>query len=130
MRNHQPCPSMNFFFGIIFLYIGQCWALPQIDPLIRKLRFQGLVCRFANRFLTASICGFAIKIEIYRKAANHQHRGNLNRLCNFQKYAFLQFNVSTNLGGCICKVQRPLTKFLCFGMIIFYGCCLSYSKMS
>ena len=65
-------------------------------------RLKVLVCGFANRFLTANICGK--KIEIYRKSANQQH--HWNRFCNFQKNTFLQFNASTDLGGCISNVQH------------------------
>ena len=42
----------------------QCWALPQTGPQVRKSANCGLkvlVCGFANRFLTANICGFAVK---------------------------------------------------------------------
>ena len=44
--------------------INQCWALPQTGPQVRKSANCGLkvlVCGFANRFLTANICGFAVK---------------------------------------------------------------------
>ena len=49
---------------IILLYLYQCWALPQTGPQVRKSANCGLkvlVCGFANRFLTANICGFAVK---------------------------------------------------------------------
>ena len=42
----------------------QCWALPQTGPQVRKSANCGLkvlVCGFADRFLTANICGFAVK---------------------------------------------------------------------
>ena len=94
------------------------------NPQIADSRF--LVCGFANRFLTANICGK--KIEIYRKSANQQH--HWDRFCNLQKNRYLQFNVSTDMGGCISNVQHPLTKFFCCGTIISQRCCYSYSKTS
>ena len=42
----------------------KCWALPQTGPQVRKSANCGLkvlVCGFADRFLTANICGFAVK---------------------------------------------------------------------
>ena len=105
----------------------QCWALPQIGPLIRKLQTQGFglqICEPIAYRKHLWNCGR--KIEIYRKSTTSL--GSL--LFNFQKYTFLRFNVSTDLGGCIYKVQHPLTKFLSCGTTIFFGCCQSYSKMS
>ena len=85
-----------------------------------------LVCRFANRFVTANICRFAIKK--LKSMSNQQHHWDC--FCNFQKSTFLRFNVSIDLGGCTSKVQHPLTKLLCCGTIISDRCCYSYSKMS
>ena len=106
----------------------QCWALPQTGPQVRKSANCGLkvlVCGFANRFFTANICGK--KIEIYRKST-----ASLRSFLQFQKKTktFIQFNVSTDLGGYISNVQHPLTKFLCCGTIISQRCYYSYSKMS
>ena len=85
-----------------------------------------LVCGFANRFLTANICGFAVKK--LKSTANQQY--HWDRFCKLQKNRYLQFNVSTDMGGCISNVQHPLTKFFCCGTIISLRCCYSYSKTS
>ena len=52
----------------------QCWALPQIDPLIRKLQTQGFglrICKPISYRKRLRICGKELKI--YRKSANQQH---------------------------------------------------------
>ena len=110
--------------NISFLEYGeyQCWALPQI----RKWRTQGFslrICEPISYRKDLQICGK--KIEIYRKSTT-----SLGSFLHFQKNTFLRFNISTDLGECIYKVQNPLTKFLCCEMIIFLGCCCSCTKMS
>ena len=109
----------------------QCWALPQTGPQVRKSANCGLkvlVCGFANRFLTANICGK--KIEIYRKSANQQHHWDC--FCNFQKNTFLRFNASTDLGRCISNVQHLSPRSSAVERLFPKGrrCCYSYSKMS
>ena len=96
------------------------------SPQIRKLRTQGLglrICEPISYRKHLRICGTKLK-----STANPQH--HWDRFCNFQKNTSLQFNVSTDLGGCVSEVQHPLTKFLCCGTIISQSCCYSYSKMS
>ena len=100
--------------------------------LVRKSANCGLevlVCGFANRFLTANICGFAVKK--LKSTANPQIN-NITEIVSAisKKKTFIRFKVSTDLGGCISKVQHPLTKFFCCGTIISQRCCYSYSKMS
>ena len=103
----------------------QCWALPQIGPLIRK----SANCGLKNFGLQISepisyrkhlrICGK--KIEIYRKSANQPH--HWDRFCNFQKKKFYHSKWAIDrFGGCIFKVQHPLTRFSCCGTIIFQNC--------
>ena len=58
-----------------------------------------LVCVFANRFLSANICGKNLK-----STANQQY--HWDRFCNFHKNTFLRFNTSTDLGECISNVQH------------------------
>ena len=58
--------TMPFFSALaqFALRSMQCWALPQTGPQVRKSANCGLkvlVCGFANRFLTANICGLAVK---------------------------------------------------------------------
>ena len=72
---------------------------------VRKLQTQSLglrICVTISYRKHLRICGK--KIEIYRKSVNQQHYWD--RFCNFQKNTFLRFNVSTDLGGCISKVQH------------------------
>ena len=53
---------------------NQCWALPQIVPLIRKLRTQGFGLRICEPIsYRKHLRIFGKKIEIYRKSANQQH---------------------------------------------------------
>ena len=67
----RACWALNWSFGLPtnFKLLSRClntqyWALPQTGPQVRKSANCGLkvlVCGFANRFLTANICGFAVK---------------------------------------------------------------------
>ena len=96
---------------------------------VRKLRTQGFglrICEPISYRKHLRIC--SKKIEIYRKSANQQNQWD--RFCNLQKNRYLQFNVSTDLGGCISNVQHPLTKFFSCGTIISQRCCYSYNKTS
>ena len=88
---------------------------------------------FANQFKCITREKFRIfvlkvvsSVKKLKSTATQQH--HWNRFCNFQKHRFSRFNASTDLGGCISKVQHPLTKFLCCGTIISQMCCYSYSK--
>ena len=122
--------TRTFGFQNVFAQVEkQCWALPQTGPQVRKLVTQGLglwIFKPISYRKHLRICGK--KIDIYRKFSNQQH--HWDRFCNFQKNTFLRFNVLSDLGGCISKVQLPLTKFLCCGTIISQRCNYSYSKMS
>ena len=105
--------------------ISQCWALPQIGPQIRKLRTQGFGLRNCELIsYRKHLRIYCKKIEIYRKSTT-----SLGLFLLFQKKKFLRFNVPPGLGGCIYKVQHPLTKFLFCGTIIFQSCCSSYCKL-
>ena len=55
------------------LSFKQCWALPQIGPLIRNLRIQSFglrICKPISHRKHLRIC--SKKIETYRKSANQQ----------------------------------------------------------
>ena len=56
-----------------------------------------LVCGFANRFLTANICGFAVKK--LKSTANPQINSITEIVSAIKKtQKFIRFNVSTDLG--------------------------------
>ena len=64
---------------------NQCWALPQIGPLIRNLRTQGFGLRIGKPISYRKHLRIrGKKIEIYRKSATSL--GSF--LCNIQKIRF------------------------------------------
>ena len=63
-RSLSPERGYIASYSLMAVRYLQCWALPQTGPQVRKSANCGLkvlVCGFANRFLTANICGFAVK---------------------------------------------------------------------
>ena len=96
--------TSTFGFQNVFAHAdNQCWALPQTSPQIHKLRTQRLglrICEPISYRKDLRICGKKLKSTAYQ---HHWHR-----FCNFQKKkTFSRLNVSTELGGCIYKVQTP-----------------------
>ena len=58
---------------------SQCWHFRKSVCKSANCGLKVLSCGFANQFLTANICGFAVKkVEIYCKSADKQHRWDVS----------------------------------------------------
>ena len=69
--------TQRSFVVTAILWRVRCCAAVKLDSSaghFRKLRTQGFGLRIWEPISIANICGFAVKIEIYRKSANQQYR--------------------------------------------------------